>query len=153
MNIRSDQKNRIKTILESIVYNSSNLPVFIGVKTQNDQWPYAFITSGGLTPNKDGGTLRDRGTYERVREYQVTLLFMLDDSSPSLNQVEIQIDQLEQLVINKLGEEATRNDGQSWFDLYVTSVSEPINGQELQIIGNTLAKIFTIVAETQEEYS
>lgn len=153
MSVRSDQKTRLEAILETITFNSVALPVFSGVKTSHTRYPYVFITSGGLTPNKDGGTLRDRGTYERVREYAVTLVFQQNSESISeINDIEVEIDELEELVLNKLGDESTRNDAQYWVDLYVTDVSAPLNGAELALDSSFIVKTFTVAIETQEAY-
>lgn len=152
MNIRTNQKTRLKSILESISYNSATLPVFIGVKTQTTAYPYVFIVSGDLIPNKTGETLSDRGTYDRVRSYFVNLVFMNDGTIESINDAEVQVDQLEQLILDKIGDEATRNDGDEWFDIYCTDVSSPFNGAEISLEGNTIVKTFIIALETQEVY-
>jgi hypothetical protein len=153
MNTRTNQKNRLKSILEAITYNSENLPVFVGVKTDNDRYPFCFITSGGLNPNKDGATLRDRGTYERVREYTIVAVFHITDDIETVNQAERQMDEIEQLIVDKIGDEATRNDAQQWVDIYVTDVSAPISGIELRLEAGMVAKVFTVACETQEAYN
>lgn len=152
MDIRANHKTRLKAILETILYNGVNLPVFVKVTTQNDRYPYAFITSAKLTPNKDEGTLSDRGTYYRVREYFLNVVYMNDGTLDSINGAEIQIDQTEQLIIDKIGDESTRNDAQFWSDIYCDDVSSPFQGSELSIEGNTVVKTFTIQIETEEIY-
>lgn len=152
MNIRTDQKNRLKAILDTISYNSATLPVFIGVKTQSTAYPYVFIVSGDLNPNKTGDTLSDRGTYDRVRSYFVNVVFMNDGTIESINNAEVQVDEVEQLILDKIGDESTRNDGTDWFDIYCTDVSSPFNGSEISLEGNTIVKTLTVALETQEVY-
>lgn len=152
MNIRTDQKNRLKAILDTISYNSATLPVFIGVKTQSTAYPYVFIVSGDLSPNKTGDTLSDRGTYDRVRSYFVNVVFMNDGTIESINNAEVQVDEVEQLILDKIGDESTRNDGTDWFDMYCTDVSSPFNGSEISLDGNTIVKTLTVALETQEVY-
>lgn len=154
MNTRTEQKNRLQSILETITFNGNVLPVFVGLKTTNNVYPYCFITSSRLIPNKDGGTLRDRGTYERVREYTLVAVFQQNSEAiEDLNAIEVEIDELEQLLIDKIGDEATRNDGQEWVDIYVTDVSSPVNGIELNMDSSLITKIITVACETQEEYN
>lgn len=153
MNIRTNQKNSLKTILETISYNSVTLPVFLGVKTTHDRLPYVFITSSELTPNKNEGTLTDRGTYTRQRGYDINLVFYAESSVSSINTAEVQIDELEQLVLDTISAEATRNNGISWQDVYVTSITAPISGADVNMQANYIVKTISVICETYEAYN
>lgn len=149
MSIRSEHKTRLKQILEGITIDGDNLDIFEGVKTTHTRLPYAFITSADMLPNIEGSSLFDSHTYNRIRKYDITIVFYAEDSVQSVNAAEIQIDDLEELVLNALSTRATRNDT-LWQDVIVESVSAPIQGAEVAMEANYIVKTISIAIQTIE---
>jgi len=149
MSIRSTHKAQLKTILEGITYNTVALPVYDEVATTSDRFPYVFITSGGLTPNRASAnavTLNSTNDYVRQYRYFINLVTQGTEDISGTNLVEIQLDDLEEEIMELLQKDSTR-DNVNWTDLYVQDVSSPFSGAELNINETYIIKTFEVVIE------
>jgi hypothetical protein len=141
MSVRSDHRTALQTILQTISYNGSNITVSPYYITTADNYPYFHIVAGGLTPNIGSSTVNTSNlSYKRGYTYYISAVFTApnDDSED----IEIMVDDIEGLVVDKLQSGATRDSG-NWFDLVVRDVSDPYP-KDPKIGDNSLVKTFEI---------
>ena len=148
MGVRNDQKIRLRILLQSIVFGGLSLSVVSRYVSTNSRYPYVFITSGGMTANTTGSRF-DTGTFNRLWEYKITVVFDYSNqnlSSETTAGIEQQIDDIEELILDKLQSEASI-DRPEWLDMYITSISDTeLNVDETgQLVDNHLLKTFTVV--------
>lgn len=145
MSIRSDHRTALKTLLETITYNSANIAVSDYYITASDNSPYFYITAGDLTPNFGEGTLlATQFNYIRGYKYYINAVFYVPEGDSK--SVETIIDDVEELLIDKLQSQSARDYG-IWQDLVVNSVSSPYQ-RDPDTTDNYLIKTFEITIET-----
>jgi hypothetical protein len=154
MTIRKTHKSKLQEILQEITYKTKSLSVSDHYQVTADKYPYVFITSHKLTPNKQG-SIQDNATYLRVYEYMITLVFMAKEDNGA---TEDNLDELEELIINKLQSVkafygmATAETIGIWQALTVDDVSESYN-PDPNLTDNCIYKTFSINIETEYQYA
>lgn len=144
MSIRANHKTALKNILQTIVYKGT-LDVFDGVKLSHTSLPYAFITSGQVLANREGTTFTNSG-YLRMYTYFINLVCQGTEDQSLLNDIEVEVDTLEGLILDKIQADATRYNG-VWQDLYCTEVTSPYSGADLAMDDSYIIKTFSVTAE------
>jgi len=139
MSIRSTHKAYLKSQIEQITFESTNLVADVHYNSLSVSDPYVFIQSQEVTM-----PLLDNRTYDIKYNYTVTYVFQIlpDESDPMQ---EIRSDVLEGLLLTKLRSEEVRDNSADpyWMDLTVTSVSAPYSPDDSGEDG-TIAKTITV---------
>lgn len=150
-NYRQTDKTALKSILESIALEGSNLTISNGYTNAGLKDPFVYITSNGNTPNISGGVNIDNRSYFRGYNYLIGVVFRYGSLMQPEPAQEVRIDKLEELVLCKLQAEATRNNG-AWNDLVIIGDVEPIFQAEPDLQDATLTLQFTVQCQHLVDY-
>jgi len=141
MSVRSDQKNRIISLLSGISYSPS-VAVSASYISDANAYPYYYIVSGDLVIE-----WLSNNTYLQKRTYYIFLCY-------SVKQAVAQtiLDDTEGLFVNMLLLKSTRDGNSSyWQDLEVVDVSSPFQ-DDISFKDNIVFKTITIVCSTHTDY-
>lgn len=143
-NNRATIKAYLKQVIESIETDLGSLSVVDNYVNAGATDPYVFINSANTTPNLGEGTVWDNATYERGYEFQINFVFAIDENAADPYQ-EARVDEIEQLVLDKLQSQEVRDNhgNPDWLDLIVTDVSAPYS-PEIEELDNCFYKTFTV---------
>jgi hypothetical protein len=132
---------KIQTKLQEIAYGGANIIVSPYYISSADKYPFFFITDGEIND-----TLIDSQTYQRISDYEINVIFEVEPNDIAGLQTKIRA--ISQLIIGKLGNRATRDDGDpNWLDINFRKASAPINGVEIGLSNNVLVRTFTVQVE------
>jgi hypothetical protein len=139
MSTRSDQKTRLKSILETIIYNAQALSVLDSYTNNSNSYPYFYILSGDMRIDSMSNRV-----YREHRTYYINCAFSVNQAV-----VATPIDDVESLIIEKLRTLDTR-DGQLpiWQDIYIKDVSSPYQ-DDVAHRDNIVIKTITVECETE----
>ena len=147
MSIRSDHRTILANLVNSVTVDGANLyctPYYINTPPEGQDYPYFFITAGGLTPNKsEFSVMSNFLNYNRIYKYMITCVFISPENDSE--SVEKQIDDIEEAILNKLQSASARNSG-VYQDLVVSDIS-PIFNPDPEISDNMMMKTIEVSIE------
>jgi hypothetical protein len=148
-NIRFNQKQKIKEILESVL----DVDVTTHYTTAHPAFPYVYIASAELIPNIAGSSF-DTGSYLRVYNYNIVCVFNADEILDQTSTFEDLIDDIEDKIITIMQNHSTRsNNAMLWNDLTCGTFSAFVQNDEPQINQTLVFKTLPISIETQVPYN
>jgi hypothetical protein len=149
MSIRSEQKTRLKAILETIQYKNasdvlSNIYVTNSYESNPVSYPYFFIQSAYIKKIE----WLDNSRYKYKYGYLITLAFSVEDAMD-----QVAVDTLEQEFLRRLTQKSTRDQNTTvWQDIDVIEVTE-MGQSDINVQDNIVLKVFTIEVETLPIYN
>jgi hypothetical protein len=141
--MRSTHKTQLKNILQTITFESASLSVNSYYTNVADRYPYCFITSGDRSINWE-----DNRNYNELLQYNLNVVFALEADNGT---TETRMDTLEELIIDKLSTEATRNNA-NWLDLNILAISSPYQ-DDVTASDNCVIKTFSIQIRNLTQYA
>lgn len=147
MSTRRILKDKIKQKLELLSYASNQFVVYSRLPVIFSSYPCFVIRNSKLDPNRGNYTQLTNNKIRRGYDFNIDVIFNLDNINTIFNDREKTLEELEDLIIDLLQSKSFRDGDNIYNDIIVNDVSNPYDGMQTQTTKDYMIQTFNITVD------